>query len=62
MGPSADTLPVVVVSSLENPDDIHRIYEASANGYIKKPTDPDEFIRRIAGAVRFWVTGTDGDH
>ncbi len=58
----ADTLPVVVVSSLANPDDINRIYEASANSYIKKPTDPDEFIRRIAGAVRFWVTGADGDY
>lgn len=57
-----DALPVVVVSSLENPDDIRRIYEASANAYIQKPADPDEFIRRIAGAVRFWVTGTGVDH
>jgi len=52
---SDDALPVAVVSSSENPEDIRRVYEESANAYIKKPADPDEFIERIAGAVRFWV-------
>lgn len=59
---STDSLPIVVVSSSENPEDIRRVYEESANAYIKKPADPDEFIQRIRDAVRFWVPATREDN
>jgi CheY-like chemotaxis protein len=50
-----DTVPIVTVSSSENPEDISRVYGAAGNAYIKKPTDPDTFIQKIAAAVRFWI-------
>lgn len=50
-----DVVPIVTVSSSENPDDIQRVYGAAANAYLTKPTDPDEFIQTIAAAVRFWI-------
>jgi chemotaxis family two-component system response regulator Rcp1 len=56
--PELDAVPVLTVSSSENPDDIRRIYEASANAYLAKPTDPDEFIQMITAAVRFWMPPT----
>ena len=58
---SPDDVPVVVVSSSENPEDIRRVYAASANAYLTKPADPDAFIEMIAAAVRFWlpITGTN---
>jgi len=48
-------VPVVVVSSSENPDDINRVYEQSANAYATKPADPDDYIRMIDAIVDFWV-------
>ncbi len=50
-----DAVPILTVSSSENPDDIRRVYESSANAYLTKPTDPDEFIQMITAAVRFWM-------
>lgn len=48
-------VPVVVVSSSENPDDINRVYDLSANAYVTKPTDPDEYIEMINATVSFWI-------
>ena len=48
-------VPVVVVSSSENREDINRVYEQSANAYVMKPTDPDDYIRMIDATVDFWI-------
>lgn len=53
--PRFSSVPIVVVSSSEDPDDVRRVYERSANAYITKPTDPDEYIEMIVAAVRFWI-------
>ena len=48
-------VPVVVVSSSENPEDVKRVYDLSANAYVTKPADPDEYIQMINETVGFWV-------
>jgi len=48
-------VPVVVVSSSENREDINRVYEQSANAYVMKPADPDDYIRMIDATVDFWI-------
>ncbi|MDB2265055.1 response regulator [Halorubrum ezzemoulense] len=48
-------VPVVVVSSSRNRDDIARVYELSGNAYVTKPSDPDDYIEMIAAVVDFWV-------
>jgi len=48
-------VPVVVVSSSENPDDINRVYELAANAYVTKPADPDDYIEMIDSTVDFWI-------
>lgn len=48
-------VPVIVVSSSENETDIKRVYESSANAYVIKPSDPDEYIQAVAAAIDFWV-------
>jgi len=53
--PRYDDIPVVVVSSSENPEDVQRAYDASANAYLTKPVDPDEFIETITAAAQFWL-------
>lgn len=53
--PGYDDIPVVIVSSSENPEDVQRVYDASANAYLTKPVDPDEFIETITAAAQFWL-------
>ena len=48
-------VPVVIVSSSENPADIDRAYEQGANAYATKPADPDEYIRMIDATIEFWI-------
>ncbi|ESS09028.1 MAG: HoxA-like transcriptional regulator [uncultured archaeon A07HN63] len=48
-------VPVVIVSSSKNPQDIDRAYEQSANAYATKPADPDEHIRMIDATIEFWI-------
>ena len=48
-------VPVVVVSSSESPDDINHVYELSANAYVTKPADPDDYIGMIDATVDFWI-------
>jgi len=48
-------VPVVVVSSSENREDINRVYEQSANAYVMKPADPDDYIGMIDATVDFWI-------
>jgi len=48
-------VPVVVVSSSKNADDINRAYELAANAYVTKPADPDDYIGMIDATVGFWI-------
>lgn len=57
-----DSVPIVAVSSSQNPEDVRRVYEESANAYVTKPADPDEFIQSVAAAVRFWIPSTPNPH
>ena len=51
-------VPVVVISSSENSDDIDRVYDASANAYVTKPVDPDEYIDMVDAVIDFWLSNT----
>jgi CheY-like chemotaxis protein len=52
-------VPVAVVSSSKNPDDARRVYDQSADAYVTKPADPDQYIQMIGTAVRFWIPTAD---
>ncbi len=54
-GTAFPDVPVVVVSSSENPEDINRVYKGSANAYVMKPADPDDYIGMIDATVDFWI-------
>ena len=49
-------VPVVIVSSSENAEDITRAYELAANAYVTKPADPDDYIEMIDATVDFWLS------
>ena len=51
-------VPVVVVSSSEDQENINHSYELSANAYVTKPADPDNYIRMISDTIDFWISTT----
>lgn len=54
--PDFKRIPIVVLTTSGNEEDIRLAYEMHVNAYITKPVDLEHFIR-IAGAVGdFWLT------
>jgi CheY-like chemotaxis protein len=47
-------IPVLVLSTSNNPRDIVDAYETGAAAYLKKPTDLDETTRMLAMVEQFW--------
>lgn len=52
--PIADRVPVVVLSTSSNPNDVQRAYELKANCYVSKSYDLDDFETKIRNFVDFW--------
>ena len=50
------SIPVVVLSSSNDKEDIKKMYEQHANAYITKPVDLDKFINVIRTFEDFWLT------
>ena len=54
--PDLHTIPVVVLTTSGAEQDIARSYELSANSYITKPIDLDEFIKVMRSIENFWLS------
>jgi chemotaxis family two-component system response regulator Rcp1 len=53
--PRLASVPVVIVSGSDNPDEIRRAYELHASCYIRKPDDLEGFLRFIQISFDFWA-------
>ncbi len=49
-------IPVVVLTTSQAEEDILKAYHLSANCYISKPVDLDQFIRVVRAIESFWLT------
>lgn len=49
-------LPVIVLTSSNQPEDIHQAYALGANSYIVKAIDFDAFSAAISTIYRYWCT------
>jgi two-component system response regulator len=49
-------IPVVVLSSSREPEDINECYYLGANGYAVKSVESDTFEKVIAGLGTYWLT------
>lgn len=54
-GMGLEALPVVVVSSSGNPEDVRRAYEAGANGYVQKPAGVEGLEELRDAIAGFWL-------
>jgi two-component system, response regulator len=48
-------LPVIVLTSSREEEDIVRSYELGANSYIRKPMDFDKFVQALKALGVYWV-------
>ena len=49
-------IPVVILTTSKDEEDILRTYNLHANCYITKPVDLDQFIRVVRSVEDFWLT------
>ena len=53
--PSVSTLPVVILTSSTQDEDIHLAYLNGANGYLVKPSDPEELVIMVKAIQDYWL-------
>jgi len=53
--PELGSLPVVVLTTSDQPSDVDRAYALHANGYVVKPLEFDGFIDAVASVQDFWL-------
>lgn len=53
--PRLKPLPVVVLASSEAEADVARCYDAGANAYLTKPSDPVDFDALLKVFAEFWI-------
>ena len=49
------TIPVVVITSSQETQDIQECYRLGANSFIQKPIEFDNFVKAISDAGLYWV-------
>lgn len=52
--PDLRSLPVVVLTTSEEEEDIHRSYNLGASSYIVKPMDMDQFAKVVDALENYW--------
>lgn len=53
--PNLRPVPIVVLSSSQEPTDIMECYRRGANAYVTKPTDFGRFKQAVELVLRFWL-------
>lgn len=53
--PGLRRIPVIVLTTSDAKEDIHRCYDAGANSYVKKPVDLVGFVEAMARLKEYWL-------
>ncbi len=57
--PRTRLLPVVILTSSDEPEDLLRSYENGANSFVPKPVDFAEFAQTVASLGVYWMATND---
>jgi len=58
--PDLKRLPVVMLSSSNQPEEINSAYDLGANSYLVKPGSMDEFVQLAKAVETYWVQSNTG--
>ena len=53
------SIPVVVLTTSLDRNDVHDSYDAHANSFISKPADYDQFVRALEALRNFWFSAAE---
>ena len=48
-------VPIIMLTSSDNEDDIKRCYDLGSNSFVVKPVRHEEYIDRIINTVSYWI-------
>ena len=51
------SIPVIIFSVSDHPEDVKKAYEFGASAYLVKPSSLDDTERLLSGFVQFWING-----
>jgi len=54
--PDLKRIPVIIMTTVDDRDEIREAYNRHANCYVNKPVDLDEFIGVVRSIESFWLT------
>ena len=54
--PELAEIPVIILTTSSEDEDIHQAYRLHANCYLTKPVDIDSFLGLVRGIDQFWLT------
>lgn len=54
--PELAEIPVIILTTSSEDEDIHQAYRLHANCYLTKPVDIDSFLALVRGIDEFWLT------
>ncbi len=54
--PKLASIPIIILTTSQNEEDIVRSYDLNANCFITKPVDFDQFIYMVHSIKEFWLT------
>lgn len=54
--PVLGRIPVIILTSSEDDDDVRSAYDRRANAYLTKPVDPSKFIELVELVQEFWLS------
>lgn len=57
--PHLQSLPVIILTSSKDEEDIARSYENTANAYLTKPTDPCDYVLLAESIEEFWFNNAE---
>ena len=53
--PFLKKIPVIMLTTSSNQNDLHKAYETHCNSYVKKPLEMSEFLNTILKIEEFWL-------
>ena len=54
--PATQRLPIVVLTTSAEPDDVDQAYTLGANSFIQKPVEYERFVEVVRQIGRYWLT------